>query len=237
MQRIIATCNLALTATCNWTQHCSIQLSTDSNMQHNTSLNHATEHIIANLQQTCCDSFGERWEVTRVVLNCLLQIYKVGSDWCCWRHGWKQVDQNNSRQIRPSEKEERRQEIEASTNRHGTTRTGSGVGSLVGPGDGSTVTTSSYTTLMHSIYSNHTLYYLASLTRRVGDSRVHRLLPTQQALYTPWTHWVGWTSYFYSWTCARSAQCDCCAFRKPTSSRHFLRYYEQGSIYVISMIL
>ena len=89
----------------------------------------------------------------------------------------------NSRQIRPSEKEERRQEIEDSTNRHGTPGTGPGVGSLVGPEDGPTVATSSYTSLMHGIYSNHRLYYLASLTRTVGDSRVHRLLPNQQALY------------------------------------------------------
>ena len=71
-----------------------------------------------------------------------------------------------------------------STNRHGTTGTGSGAGSLVRPGVGPTVATSSYTSLMHDIYSNHTLYYLASITRRVGDSRVHRLLPTQQTLYT-----------------------------------------------------
>ena len=46
---------------------------------------------------------------------------------------------------------------------------------------------------------NHTIYigirvrqHLASLTCRVGDRRVHRLLPTQQALYNnPDVHFPG----------------------------------------------
>ena len=72
---------------------------------------------------------------------------------------------------------------------------GSNVDPVVGPGSGKrwsriiswtrvgpTVATSSHTSLMNNIYPNHTLYYLASLTCRVGDSRVHPLLPNQQAL-------------------------------------------------------
>ena len=63
---------------------------------------------------------------------------------------------------------------------------GTRVGSLVRPGVRPTVATSGHTSLKHNIYSNKTLYYLASLTHRVGDSRVHRLLPNQR-LYTLFT--------------------------------------------------
>lgn len=61
----------------------------------------------------------------------------------------------------------------------------SGVGSLVGPGVCPTLATSKQTSLKHIFLSNHTLYYcLACLTRRGGDSRVHRLLPNLQAVHT-----------------------------------------------------
>ena len=66
---------------------------------------------------------------------------------------------------------------------------GSGVGSLVGPGVGSTVAPSSQINLKHNIYSNHTPYYLASLTRRVGDIRVYHLLP-KKALHSARTRFV-----------------------------------------------
>ena len=60
---------------------------------------------------------------------------------------------------------------------------GTGVGLSIGPRVGPTVATSSHTSLMHNIYSNHLLYYLASLTCWVGDSRMHHPLPNQPALY------------------------------------------------------
>ena len=71
--------------------------------------------------------------------------------------------------------------IEMSTNRHGGV-TGSGVGSLVGPGVGPTIATNSHTSLTYHEVKSHTLLS-TSLTRRVGDSRVHCLLPNEQAFY------------------------------------------------------
>ena len=54
------------------------------------------------------------------------------------------------------------------------------VGSLVGPGVGQSLATSSHTSLKHNIYSkSHTL--LSSKPQpQVGDSRVHRLCWTNQ---------------------------------------------------------
>ena len=74
-----------------------------------------------------------------------------------------------------------------STNRHGTgegSSVGSPVGLLFGRGVGPTVATSDHTSFKLNFYSNQTVYYLASLTCMVGDSRVHHLLPNQQALYS-----------------------------------------------------